>query len=99
MQTPLISTLFHVLHIVLLCGMLCAVLCVVSQEGDTQTDTDGRTIYDHSALAALGSSNPETQRMVELAKQAENRSKEVRGKKGRGGGGERRGNYSASQRM
>ena len=57
----------------------CAVCCIL-QEGDTQIDTDGRTIYDHSALAALGSSNPETQRMVELAKQAENRSKEVRGK-------------------
>lgn len=35
-------------------------------------------MYDHSNLAELGSSNPETQRMVELAKRAEQRSKEVR---------------------
>ena len=48
------------------------------KEGDTQIGTDGRTIYDHSALATLGSSNPETQRMVNLAKQAEDRSREVR---------------------
>ena len=47
------------------------------QEGDTQIGTDGRTIYDHSNLAELGSKNPETQRMVELAKLAEGKSTEV----------------------
>jgi membrane-associated protease RseP (regulator of RpoE activity) len=34
-------------------------------------DTSGRTIYDHSQLAEMGASNPETQRMVMLSKQME----------------------------
>ena len=51
---------------------------IEQQEGETLIDTDGRTVYDHSNLAELGSSNPVTQRMVELAKKAEQKSKEVR---------------------
>ena len=41
---------------------------------DPKTDVSGRTIYDHTALAEIGASNPETQRMVALAKQNEQRT-------------------------
>ncbi len=43
-----------------------------------QVDYKGRPLYDHSAAAALGSSNPETQRMVEKARQAEEAHAAVR---------------------
>ena len=41
---------------------------------DPNTDVSGRQIYDHSALAEIGASNPETQRLVALAKQNEQRT-------------------------
>jgi hypothetical protein len=34
-------------------------------------DASGRPLYDHSAAATLGNDNPETQRVVRLAKERE----------------------------
>jgi hypothetical protein len=41
------------------------------KEGGDQIDFTGKPIYDHSLLAEIGSANPETQRMVRMAKEAE----------------------------
>jgi len=55
---------------------------VVLPEQNEQLDINGKPIFDHSALVEKGNQSVETQRMISLAKQEEERSVQVSGLRG-----------------